>query len=60
LQKLKDANIEIALIHYNDSKFPFGSKKDRHAPPLYGCLGFKELNETLEFAIKYNIPCVHE
>jgi endonuclease IV len=60
LKKLEEAGIKIDLIHYNDSKWEFGAKKDRHARPLEGCLTVEDLADTLAFAIKNNIPCVRE
>lgn len=60
LETLEGFGIPIHLIHYNDSKLPLGSKKDRHAPPLTGHLGAETLMAVLQYAIKNKIPCVHE
>lgn len=60
LQVMDSFNIPIHLIHYNDSKLPLGSKRDRHAPPLAGHLGSEILMAVLQYAIRNNIPCVHE
>jgi len=57
---LESKNIPIALIHYNDSKVPKGSKKDRHARIGEGHIGLQSLYKLLSWSIKNNIPCVHE
>jgi endonuclease IV len=60
LSVMDSFNIPIHLFHYNDSKLPLGSRKDRHAPPLMGHLGAEILMAVLQYAIRNNIPCVHE
>jgi len=57
---LESKNIPIALVHYNDSKVPKGSKKDRHARIGEGYIGLQSLCKLLAWSIKNNIPCVHE
>ena len=60
IREIHECGIEIRLIHYNDSYYPKGCRKDKHAPPLEGYVGFNSLQRTLSFAIQHNIPCVFE
>jgi len=57
---LVSKSIPIALIHYNDSKMPKGSKRDRHAPIGGGCIGARPLFDVLMWANSNNVPCVIE
>ncbi len=50
----------ISLIHWNDSKEPKGSKKDRHAPAGDGYIGTEILNTIAQFCNELNIPMVKE
>jgi deoxyribonuclease-4 len=50
----------IGLIHFNDSKYPLNSRKDRHAPVGYGLIPLEQLYYVGLYAIKNNIPLVHE
>ena len=50
----------IRLIHYNDSKTPFGSKVDRHERICQGHIPPEELYWVYQFAVKNNIPMVTE
>ena len=38
----------IKLVHLNDSKMPFGSKKDRHAGYSEGLIGLKAIEKMIE------------
>lgn len=53
----------IKLIHLNDSKAKFGTRKDRHAYPCQGEI-WKDNQETFKYLIekieKYNIPTILE
>jgi len=60
IETLESKKIPIALIHYNDSKMPKGSKRDRHAAIGRGYIGIKPLFNVLMWANANNIPCVHE
>lgn len=56
-------NNEITLIHLNDSKYPFNSKKDRHEIIGKGFIFQKDLNSIkwlLEYSDKKNIPLILE
>lgn len=57
---LEDAKIPIALIHYNDSKFGFNSKKDRHAIVGSGKIPIEQMINVAKWAIGKGIPMVHE
>jgi len=57
---LNGTGIPVALIHYNDSKFQKGAKKDRHASIGTGYIGFEEMRDVLEWSIFNNVPCVIE
>lgn len=50
----------IRLIHYNDSKTPFGSNVDRHARICHGTIPSEELYWVYKFAVNNNIPMVTE
>ena len=52
--------VPINLIHFNDSKCPFGSKKDRHASIGSGLIPFNQLLQVGIWAVKHNIPMVYE
>lgn len=50
----------IALIHYNDSKEPKGSHKDRHARIGQGYISLEVLQKIHQWALKNQIPLVKE
>ena len=52
--------VGINLVHFNDSKNPFGSCIDRHHPPGSGYVGFVQLNEVAAFCTSNEIPMVIE
>jgi deoxyribonuclease-4 len=59
LDYIKNIGLEnIRLIHFNDSKFEKGSRKDRHQLFGRGCLGRKKMLELYEFC--KSIPMVIE
>lgn len=60
IEILDKKRIPIALVHYNDSKVPKGSKKDRHAAIGSGYIGIKPLFNVLMWANRNDVPCVHE
>lgn len=53
----------LELFHLNDSRVPFGSRKDRHENLCYGYI-FEEREEALQYfinsAIKHKIPLIGE
>jgi deoxyribonuclease-4 len=72
---LESFDIPIELIHYNDSKMPKGSRRDRHAamPEVYmdpftgepvvqsfGYIGVEQLSCFLNWALNRGVPLVHE
>jgi endonuclease IV len=60
LTTLLKRNIQIDLIHFNDSKGECGCKKDRHAGVGKGYIGWQTLHDVLNHCIKYNIPMLTE
>lgn len=60
LKMFKDKGVRVHLIHYNDSQFEKGLKKDRHAFPGKGLIGMRNMLEIAQFAIEHNIPMVRE
>ena len=50
----------IGLIHFNDSKYPLYSRKDRHAQVGHGLIELEQLYRVGLYAIENNIPLVHE
>lgn len=57
---LLNKKVPIHLIHFNDSKCPFNSKKDRHAIIGNGMIPFNQFIQVGLWAITNNIPMVHE
>lgn len=55
-----DALNLLKLVHFNDSKEPLGSCKDRHAIPGQGYIGLEQLLEFASICQEHNIPMVHE
>ena len=51
---------KIALIHFNNSKTPIGSRVDRHADLAYGLISLKGLEAIAKFAYKHFIPLIME
>lgn len=60
LQMFKDKCVRVHLIHYNDSQFEKGLKKDRHAGIGKGLIGLTNLMNVAEFAVNTGIPMVQE
>lgn len=60
LKELDKHEIVTNLVHFNDSKCPCGSKKDRHDFPDKGNIGEETLLKVREFCIEKNIPMVLE
>lgn len=50
----------VAVIHFNDSKFPKNSMKDRHEEIGKGYIGQEKLNEVVDWANQRNIPLIRE
>ena len=50
----------IVLVHFNDSKCPCGSRKDRHAPIGEGLINIDNLNHIMNWCANLNIPMVRE
>jgi deoxyribonuclease IV len=60
IKTIESYGIPISLIHYNDSKMPQGSKRDRHAAVGDGYIGIDSLLHVLLWAREKNVPCVTE
>jgi len=50
----------LELIHFNDSKEIFGSRKDRHALPGEGFIGYEVMNNIENWGMDNSIPMVVE
>jgi len=50
----------VSLVHFNDSKKQRGQRKDKHAPPGLGYIGYTRLVDVLNLCIRENIPMVQE
>ncbi|GAB2724062.1 deoxyribonuclease IV [Paenibacillus thermoaerophilus] len=50
----------VGVIHLNDSRYPCGSRKDRHANVGSGHIGWERMLELLAFAGRRSIPLVLE
>ena len=60
LKMFKKKGVRVGLIHYNDSQYEKGLKKDAHAFPGKGLIGLKSLIDVAEFAITNGICMVRE
>lgn len=61
LKKLKrTGGIRVNLLHYNDSKEPLNSRKDRHAPIGTGHIPLEQLKRCESRCLKKGIPIVTE
>lgn len=60
LQLFIKGGCPIGLIHFNDSKHPFNSKKDRHYPVGNGMIPFEQLLQVGVYAVQANIPLIYE
>lgn len=50
----------VVAVHFNDSKTPLNSRKDRHADIGKGCINFDGLIEFAKLCKKYKIPTILE
>ena len=50
----------VALVHFNDSKCPLDSRKDRHEIPGQGYIGADALGQVMQFCRQKGIPMVQE
>jgi deoxyribonuclease-4 len=60
LLMFRDKGVPVRLIHFNDSKFAKGTKKDYHASFGHGLVGREELISVAKYATAMNIPMVTE
>lgn len=60
LQRFLSVTGRIDLIHFNDSKDPFDSRRDRHENIGKGKIPFEKLEEVLQEAQKLNVPLIVE
>lgn len=52
--------VPICLVHFNDSKDPQGSHRDRHTRPGTGHIGYRKLQAISDWCVSQNIPMVVE
>lgn len=52
--------INVELVHFNDSKFPFGSRKDRHDEPGMGYIPPEILLSVAKYCLENKIDAVFE
>ena len=57
---LNDNNANVQLIHYNDSKYGWNSRADRHEFIGMGKIPWIFLEEMGKLASFYNIPMIIE
>ena len=50
----------LKALHVNDSLFPLGSRKDRHAPIGEGCIGLDAFLELVANPVLHGLPMVLE
>ena len=50
----------LVLVHFNDSKFDLGKRKDRHEIPGDGYIGMEKMQKVAEWCEKHNYPIVGE
>jgi deoxyribonuclease-4 len=58
IKKIKPGYVK--LIHMNDSKFPFNSRKDRHASLGNGYIGVQKLEKIIEYCTINKLDMVQE
>jgi len=51
---------KLALVHFNDSRCAWGSRRDRHALPGEGHIGASELQRVSELCAQHGIPAIVE
>lgn len=56
----KNSDVMIGLVHFNDSKTEFGSRKDRHARCGHGYIGMERMVEVYGWCVNHNIDMVTE
>ena len=57
---LDEFNVPIKLFHFNDSKYPFDSKKDGHVRVGTGRIELQQMIDVAKYAFSKNIPLVTE
>lgn len=60
LLMFREKGVPVKLIHYNDSMYGKGSKRDRHAHFGRGLIGHEELISVAKYAVSQDIPLVTE
>lgn len=55
-----DENLPVKLIHFNNSQYERGCRKDRHAPIKMGCIPKSELYSFLKLGIENNCDLIFE
>lgn len=60
IQQVLDSGLVINLVHFNDSKTPLGSRRDRHEVPGEGFIGSSKMNSIRELCLAKNIPLLVE
>jgi deoxyribonuclease-4 len=50
----------LKAVHLNDSKYPSGSRRDRHANIGQGHIGLEPFRELLQSSVMQNVPIVME
>jgi len=60
LKMFRERGVPVRLIHFNDSKYAKGSRKDRHAYFGRGLIGHAELIAVAKYAMEHDIPMVYE
>lgn len=60
INALEVADIDIRLVHFNDSGVPCGACNDCHAFPGMGHIGTLKMNQIAEWCISREVPGVYE
>jgi len=58
--RILEEKLPVQLIHFNNSQFEKGCRKDRHAPIKMGCIPRSELHSFLKMGIRYNCDVLFE
>ena len=57
---LEESNVEVQIVHFNDSKGECNCHKDRHEEPGIGFIGTESLLKVYSICNNLNIPMVYE
>ena len=57
---LEESEVEVQIVHFNDSKGECNCHKDRHEEPGNGFIGSQSMIDVYNICNNLNIPMVYE